>query len=108
MKPVIFQGRAQTELRKFPAEARQKAGKQIMRLQSGLDPSDSKPMSSIGAGVREIRIRDGGQYRVVYVAMFSEAIYILSGFKKKSRATPKEEIEKARLRLSALHEHRRK
>ena len=47
-----------------------------MRLQTGLNPTDSKPMRTIGAGVREIRIRDGNQYRVIYLATFDEAIYI--------------------------------
>ncbi len=77
-----------------------------MRLQTGMDPEDSKPMRSIGAGVREIRIRTGDQYRVIYTAVFSEAIYVLSGFQKKSQRTPKSEIEKAKLRLAALRDYR--
>jgi len=107
LKDVFFEGQARTELKSFPKEVRRTAGKQIMRLQSGLSPHDSRPIRSIGVGVREIRIRDGAQYRVIYVATFSEAIYILSGFQKKSQKTPKSEIEKAKTRFAALREYRR-
>jgi len=48
MKPVVFQGQARKELKNFPADARRELGKQIMRLQAGLNPEDSKPMRTIG------------------------------------------------------------
>ena len=47
-----------------------------------------KPMSIVGAGVREIRIQVGGAYRVSYVARFDEAVYVLHAFAKKTRKTP--------------------
>jgi phage-related protein len=46
-------------LRDFPQDARREAGHELYQVQKGLDPSDWKPMPTIGAGVREIRIRDG-------------------------------------------------
>ena len=107
LKKVVFQGQAKDEIRSFPVNARRIAGEQIMRLQSGLNPADSKPMRTIGAGVREIRIQDGNQYRVIYLATFDEAIYILSGFSKKSQKTAKTDIEKAKSRLAALQDYRR-
>jgi putative addiction module killer protein len=107
LKKVVFQGQAKDEIRNFPVNARRIAGEQIMRLQSGLNPADSKPMRTIGAGVREIRIQDGNQYRVIYLATFDEAIYILSGFSKKSQKTAKTDIEKAKSRLAALQDYRR-
>ncbi len=107
MKTVVFQGKAKDEIRSFPVNARRSAGEQLMRLQTGMDPEDSKPMRSIGSGIREIRIRAGDQYRVIYTAVFSEAIYVLSGFQKKSQSTPKSEIEKAKQRLAALRDYRR-
>jgi phage-related protein len=99
LKKVVFQGQAKDEIRNFPVNARRIAGEQIMRLQSGLNPADSKPMRTIGAGVREIR--------VIYLATFDEAIYILSGFSKKSQKTAKSDIEKAKSRLAALQDYRR-
>ena len=107
MEKVVFHGQAKDEVRSFPINARRIAGEQIMRLQTGLNPVDSKPMRTIGAGVREIRIRDSNQYRVMYIATFDEAIYILSGFRKKSQKTTKSDIEKVKSRLSALHDYRR-
>jgi phage-related protein len=35
----------------------------LRRVQQGLDPNDWKPMASIGAGVREIRIHRGRELR---------------------------------------------
>lgn len=40
-------------------------------------------METVGAGVREIRIRVERAYRVLYVAKFPEAIYVLHAFEKK-------------------------
>ena len=44
-------------------------------------------MHTVGAGVREIRIRTGIEHRVLYVAKFAEAVYILHAFEKRSRKT---------------------
>ena len=65
-------------------------------------------MRSIGPGVNEIRIHTETEHRIIYLAKFSEAIYVLHAFKKKSRKgieTPKHEIDviKARLRMAAAH-----
>ena len=60
-------------------------------------------MSSVGAGVREIRIRDDGNaYRALYVANIGEAIYVLHVFKKKSRVTKKTDIDTGRNRFKDL------
>lgn len=67
MKPVVFLGDSRDRLRGFPEQARRDCGFQIDRLQRGLDPDDWKPMSTIGAGVREIRVRvSSGAFRVIY------------------------------------------
>ena len=74
-KPVEFRASSLDNLRAFPVMARREAGYQIDRVQNGHEPDDWKPMSSIGAGVQEIRIRDAaGAFRVVYVAKFTDAI----------------------------------
>ncbi|MBB6409656.1 phage-related protein [Mesorhizobium sangaii] len=38
--------------------ARKETGVQLHKVQLGLEPSDWKPMTNVGPGVREIRIRD--------------------------------------------------
>lgn len=45
-------------------------------------------MATVGSGAREIRVRDeSGIFRVIYVAKFNDAIYILHCFRKKSQGT---------------------
>jgi phage-related protein len=58
--------------------------------------------------VREIRLRDGtGIYRVMYVAKFEEAIYVLHCFQKKTQATPKQDKDIAATRYRAVIRERR-
>ena len=90
MKRLVFVGSSLEDLKEFPAEARRTAGFELGSVQRGLDPSDWKPMKEVGAGVREIRISVLGEWRVLYVAKFAEAIYVLHAFQKKTR--PKERI----------------
>lgn len=71
----------------FSDEAKREAGHQLGRVQEGHEPSDWKPMETVGTGVREIRIRVEKAYRVLYVAKFSGAIYVLHAFEKKTRKT---------------------
>ena len=65
-------------------------------------PTDWRPMSSVGTGVVEIRLRGQLEHRVLYIAKFSEAIYVLHAFGKKSRRTRKTDLETARRRLKDL------
>lgn len=65
-------------------------------------------MTSIGAGVREIRVRDGdGAFRVIYVAKLSDAIYVLHCFQKKSQRTSTEDKALATRRYKQLVEELR-
>jgi predicted XRE-type DNA-binding protein len=57
-------------------------------VQAGLDPTDWKPFEAVGPGTKELRIRDAaGIYRVMYIAKFEEAIYVLHCFQKKASST---------------------
>ena len=103
MKPVVWLGRSKADLKAFPAIAMDDVGHQLVRVQRGLDLDDWKPMPSIGAGVREIRVRDqSGAFRTIYLATRSEAIYVLHCFRKKSQKTAREDIEVARQRLARV------
>ncbi len=103
MKPVQFRASALDDLRNFPKSARREAGYQLDQVQRGFDPDDWKPMAGIGAGVREIRIRDeSGAYRVIYVARFDDAVYVLHCFQKKSRKTSQRDIDLSRQRYRDL------
>ena len=64
-------------------------------------------MQSIGPGVREIRVRTDSEHRVFYVARFEDAIYVLHAFQKRSRKTPKRDLQLARERLRTVLMKRR-
>lgn len=58
-------------------------------------------MTTIGAGVREIRIRDAsGAFRIIYLATLADRVLILHAFQKKSQQTAHHDIELARKRLN--------
>lgn len=70
-------------------------------------PSDWKALSSVGPGVYEIRVHTGVEHRVFYVARFSEAIYVLHAFEKKTRQTRSSDIDVGRRRYARLEAQRR-
>jgi phage-related protein len=84
----------------FPRRCLAGAGYQLDRVQRGLDPDDGSPMPSIGAGVREIRVRErAGAFRVIYLATFADVLYVLHAFQKKTRQTAKRDADLAASRL---------
>jgi phage-related protein len=102
-KAMRFCGSALDDLRAFPSSARRDAGYELDKVQNGRSPSDWKPMNGVGSGVREIRIRDAtGAFRVLYVAKFSDMIYVLHCFQKKSQATSKIDLDLAARRYRDL------
>jgi phage-related protein len=103
MKHIEFLGNSLEKLREFPEAARKEAGVQLHKVQLGLEPSDWKPLSAVGPGVREIRIRDeAGAFRVHYVARIADAVYVLHAFQKKTQQTAKKELELAKSRLRQI------
>lgn len=103
MREIVFVGDSLKRLREFSDLAKRKAGHELDALQQGLQPTDFKPMPSIGAGVEEIRVWDGsGTYRVIYTARRAEKIYVLHAFQKKTQATAQEDIELAKQRLKLI------
>ena len=102
-KPIEFRGNALDELRSFPVSARREAGYQLDLVQHSKEPDDWKPMPNIGPGVREIRIRDAsGAFRIMYVAKFSDAVYVLHCFQKKTQRTSKQDLDLAESRYREL------
>ena len=85
MKPVHFVGSSREDLRGLLDDARETAGHQLFKVQQGKAPDDWKPIPTVGAGVNEIRVsEESGTYRVLYVAKFEEAVYVLHVFEKRS------------------------
>lgn len=96
MKRVVFYDTSLAAIRDFPKAARREAGYQLDRVQHGLDPTDWKPMTMIGPGVREIRIKSHGQFRVIYLATLEEHIAVLHAFRKKSQKTNRIDLRRAK------------
>ncbi|GAB2895063.1 type II toxin-antitoxin system RelE/ParE family toxin [Paralcaligenes sp. KSB-10] len=103
LKPIEFLGSSLDDLRAFPLSARREAGHQIDQVQNGSDPDDWKPMNTVGQGVREIRVRDSaGTFRVIYIAKFADAVYVIHCFQKKTEKTSKADIDLASKRYRDL------
>ncbi len=59
-------------------------------------------MSTIGPGVREIRVHTALEHRVCYIAKFGEAIYVLHAFEKRTMKTSQRDLDLARQRYQML------
>ena len=82
-------------------------GFSLYMVQIGREPGDWKPMPTVGVGVREIRGRDeAGAFRVLYIAKFVEAVYVLHCFQKKTQKTAARDIELGQKRPKTLIEER--
>jgi phage-related protein len=102
MKPLRFLGSSLDDLRNFPDEARRAAGFELRAVQNGLEPSDWKPIPVIGPGVKEIRIKVLGEWRVIYIAKLRDTVYVLHAFQKKTRRTSRHDIDSARQRYRQI------
>jgi phage-related protein len=103
LKSIVFRGSALDDLRIFPEAVRQEAGYQLDKVQRGLEPNDCKPMNTVGPGVRKIRIRDAsGAFRIIYVAKFADAVYVLHCFQKKTEKTSAADLDLASRRYRDL------
>jgi len=98
-KPLRFMGTSRDDLCDldlFPAEVRVAAGQQLRRVQDGKEPKHWKPFKEVGAGTNELIIDlSGGWFRVMYIAKFEEAVYVLHCFKKKTNQTSKKDKQVA-------------
>ena len=102
-KEIRWLGSSYDDLCAFPPEARKEAGFQLGRVQAGLEPTDWKPFAEVGPGTKEIRTNDAsGIFRVLYVAKFDEAVYVLHCFQKKTQATSKRDKDIAATRYRAV------
>ena len=102
MKALRFVGSSLDDLKNVPADARRDAGFELDAVQRGLMPSDFRPILAVGPGAYEIRVRVLGEWRVIYVARFEQAIYVLHAFQKKTPKTRKEDVELAARRYKQI------
>ena len=108
-KEILWIGSSYQDILNFPVEPRKEAGFQLGKVQAGLEPDNWKPFDDIGAGTKEIRIRDSsGIYRVMYIAKFKEAVYVLHCFQKKTETTSQHDKAIAEIRYRAVIRERSK
>lgn len=110
VKPLHWVGAARRELSAFPEMARHDAGYNLWLVQDGDMPEDWKSLDTIGPGVYEIRVRSrfpAAEYRVLYVAKFDEAVYVLHAFQKTTRKTSQHNIDVGRARYAELMQMRK-
>ena len=110
-KPLDWRGSSFRDIKDdniFSIDARREAGYQLSLVQFGLDPDDWKPFDVVGAGTKEIRINlQDGWFRILYVAKFPEAVYVLHCFKKKTRTTSQQDKDIATARYKAVLSERK-
>lgn len=104
MRALIFMGTSRDDIRTFPESARREMGRQLLRVQVGLDPENWKPMKTVGKGVREVPINVDGQYRALYLANIGNAVYILHAFRKKGQKTSPQDIKLGQQRFKQIGE----
>lgn len=108
MKKLDWVGNTRERLKRFPEEARREGGRQLRRVQYGLEPEDWKPMTSAGSGVIEIRLHQPHEYRVLYLANLHEAVYVIHAFEKKTQQTRQHELSIARRNYDCIKNQRKK
>jgi phage-related protein len=101
-----FEGDSLEVLSNFPDEVKRALGFSLRQLQIGREPtSQTRSMSTIGAGVYELKEADErAWYRVVYLSKIGNTVYVLHSFEKDSRKTDRRDIEIARQRLKRVRQ----
>jgi phage-related protein len=59
-------------------------------------------MPAIGLGVKEIHLHVLGEWRIIFVAKFEDAVYVLHSFQKKGRKTSQKDVDLARKRYKQI------
>ena len=103
VKPVVGVGGNRDDLREFPETVQDSLGFELYRVQCGFDPTDWKPMLSVGTGVKEIRVQgEAGIFRMIYLATRPEGVYVLHCFQKKAQKISRSDLELAHKRFKAI------
>ena len=103
IQPLNFRGDALERIKNFPEPAKKITGFELHKVQEGKEPSDWKPMKTVGSGVKELRVAvDGDAFRTIYITKLGDTVYVLHAFQKKTQRTPKKDIDLAQKRLKEL------
>ena len=102
-KPLDWVGSSKKDFLAFPSSVKDEMGAALGVAQFGGRHPSAKPWKGQGSGVLEI-VEDhaGNAYRAVYTVRFSEVVYMLHAFQKKSpkgRKTALTDVELIERRL---------
>ncbi|MFZ5765601.1 MAG: type II toxin-antitoxin system RelE/ParE family toxin [Thermodesulfobacteriota bacterium] len=103
MKAIVFHGSSLEDVKNFPDDVKRASGDQLRFVQMGLEPADWKPIRNVGQGVMEIRIKEAsGQFRIIYVVKFADAVHVLHAFQKKTQTTSGKDLDLAKKRYKEI------
>ena len=111
-KPLHWLASSLADLRAFPRAVQRSIGVALRTAQQGRKHESAKPLRGFkGAGVLEVvEDHDGNTYRAIDTVRFTNDVYVLHVFQKKSKRgieTPKHVVELVRARLRrAEKDHR--
>ena len=117
LKPLKWVGGSKKSLDRLPEDVKDVFGSALLDVQYGETPDGAKPF---GEGLpheiwKIVEDYDGDTYRAVYTAAFSEVVYVLDAFVKKSKSgikTPQGDKDRVRERFKTAKrdydEHYRK
>jgi len=84
-KPLDWVGSSKKDFLSFPGPVRDEMGNALGLAQFGGKHPSTKPWKGQGSGVFEVvEDHNGDTYRAVYTVRFSEVVYVLHAFQKKS------------------------
>jgi len=102
-RPLLWIASSKRDYREFPSRVQDGFGFELYLAQTGQHPPSAKPLKGLSSGtVVLVEHFDGDTYRAVYTVQFSEAVYVLHAFKKKSKRgikTPQGDIDLIKRRL---------
>jgi phage-related protein len=113
-KPLFWRAGSKTDFMSFPAAVQREMGYALFLAQMGEHhPALAKVLKGFGGGgVVEVRESHAGNaYRAVYTVRYSDAVYVLHAFQKKSKkgvATPKADLDLIEKRLKSLITERKR
>jgi phage-related protein len=105
-KRLTWLGTSRADACLFAPDLRRIAAFQLVKVQRGLHPTHFRPMTRVGGGVREMRLRANAPERLLYVASYPDAVYVLHAFHKAGPQLSMSDVSLARDRLREL-EHLR-
>jgi phage-related protein len=106
-KPLLWVASSRKDFKEFPEDVQDEAGYDLWLVQQGGMPATAKVLKGFGGPdvLELVEEHASDTYRVVYTVRFSEAVYVLHAFQKKSKhgiRTPKKELDLVKSRLQVV------